>query len=96
VTPGGPGSTAGIVLTNHGAAALTVTQVGPVSAPFRVDKGSCGDTPFILVSGASCELVTGFQPTGAGHFDTRLVLSVVHRTPVEIGLSGHSPAPGTP
>jgi len=63
---------------------------GP-SEPFSVNGGSCNNLPVVLQTGQSCDLVIGFNPTGATDFaDTIEIVSNAVSSPDVVQLRGTS------
>lgn len=78
-----------LVLMNVGDGDLTVTDITDPLSPFAVLPGTCGVVPFILASGAQCELEVTFRPTASREFLSSFdVVSDAADSPATVNLRG--------
>jgi hypothetical protein len=72
------------------AASLTVSSVS-LSSRYSVVGGSCGNVPFVLDAGASCDLVIRFSPNSLGSFPAFLSVGTTPSStfaPAQVSISG--------
>ncbi len=63
-----------LLLTNTGQSFVTVTGLTPPGEPFSLEANDCGDLPFMLEPGASCQLSVGFEPLTSGPYADSIVV----------------------
>ncbi|WP_189478223.1 choice-of-anchor D domain-containing protein [Parahalioglobus pacificus] len=83
-----------VSVQNTGTAALNVSAISGLSAPFSITGGSCSGGAFALPAGDSCTLDIDFSPTAAGGAVATLTVSSDAPTgDASVGVSGTGTEP---